>query len=64
MVLPALGTDGCAAGCKLPPRCGDGGIVQTDFDGECDEGPNNQTVPTTAHDGAVLWMGKIDGVSR
>jgi fibro-slime domain-containing protein len=33
-------SNGCAPGCKLPPRCGDG-TLQTDFDEECDDGPNN-----------------------
>ena len=32
----------CAPGCKLPARCGDG-IVQTDFDEECDDGSKNGT---------------------
>ncbi|MBN2572962.1 MAG: DUF4215 domain-containing protein [Deltaproteobacteria bacterium] len=33
-------SNGCAPGCKLPARCGDG-EVQTDFDEECDDGPDN-----------------------
>jgi fibro-slime domain-containing protein len=37
-------TNGCAAGCKLPPRCGDGAL-QTEFDEECDDGPDN--LPTS-----------------
>ena len=47
-------TNGCAAGCKLPARCGDG-KVQTDFDEECDDGPDNATTsdPKVAYGGCM-----------
>ncbi len=47
-------TNGCAAGCKLPARCGDR-IVQTDFDEECDDGPDNATTsdPKVAYGGCM-----------
>jgi fibro-slime domain-containing protein len=47
-------TNGCAPGCKLPARCGDG-ILQVDFDEECDEGADNQATsdPKVAYGGCM-----------
>jgi fibro-slime domain-containing protein len=45
---------GCAPGCKLPARCGDG-KTQSDFDEECDDGAKNltSTDPNAAYGGCM-----------
>jgi len=46
---------GCAPGCKLPARCGDG-VVQTDFDEECDDGAKKRqaaAIPNAVYGGCT-----------
>jgi len=47
-------SNGCAPGCKLPPRCGDS-IVQVDFGEACDNGDQNSssTDPSSAYGGCT-----------
>ena len=50
---------GCAPGCKLPARCGDG-KVQTDFDEECDDGSDN----AASNDLSVVYGGCMSDCKR
>ena len=52
-------TNGCAPDCKLPARCGDG-VLQTDFDEECDDGTNN----ATTSDSKVAYGGCMSNCKR
>ena len=55
-------TSGCAPGCKLPARCGDG-VVQVQYDEECDEGEQNltSTDPSVGYGGKCLATCKRGG---
>jgi cysteine-rich repeat protein len=54
-------TSGCAPGCKLPARCGDG-IVQKDYGEVCDDGSKNaaSTDPNVAY-GKCMSNCKVGG---